>query len=168
MIWQVRCKQFLLLTSLCLLNACGQRFEAPGIGDQQDPALSGNGRLLVTVAERSGRRAVRLVERSTGNELPLKGLNWGMPHRSPSLSWNGRYLAFILQRGERSEIVVFDRALARLRPLPFPGERSPQALTISPDGKRLGVQLLHRGQQDVELFNLPSHEPDLPPGAPLR
>ena len=156
-----------LLPLLFLLTACGQRFDAPGIGDQQEPALSGNGRLLAMVAERSGRRVVRLVERNRGQELPLKGLQWGMPHRSPSLSWNGRYLALILQRGERGEIVVLDRALGLLRPLPLPGDRLPQALSMSPDGKRLAVQLLHRGQQDVELFQLPAHEADLAPGTPL-
>ena len=166
--WLIRFAWIPIVPILVAPSGCGQKFEAPGIGDQQDPALSGSGRLLATVAERSGRRSVRLVERSSGQELPLNGLHWGTPHRSPSLSWNGRYLALILHRGERSEIVVLDRALGRLRPLPLPGDRIPQAVALAPDGKRLAVQLLHRGQQDVELFKLPAHEPDLPPGAPLR
>ena len=155
------------LAWLLPLAGCSQRFEAPGLGDQQEPALSGDGRLLAMVAERGGRRSVRLVERLSGRELPLQGLQRGQPHRSPSLSWNGRYLAVIMQRDSRRDVVVLDRATGQWRPLPLPGDRVPERLSLSPDGRRLAIEVLRQGQLDVELFRIPSHEADLPPGAPL-
>ena len=150
-----------------LISGCTQRFEAPGIGDQEDPALSGNGRILASVAERGGRRFVRLVERSSGRELPLRGLRRHTPHRSPSLSWTGRYLAVIRQRGQRREVVLLDRLTGRLRPIPLPGDRVPERLSLAPDGQRLALQVLRQGQLDVELFRLPALEADRPAGAPL-
>jgi len=155
------------LAWLLPLAGCAQRFQAPGLGDQQEPALSGDGRLLAMVAERGGRRSVRLVERLSGRELPLQGLQRGQPHRSPSLSWNGRYLALILQRDSRRDVVVLDRALGQLRPLPLPADRLPERLSLSPDGRRLAIEVLRQGQLDVELFRIPAHEADLPPGTPL-
>ena len=156
-----------LLLVLVLLAGCSQRYTAPGLGDQEDPALSGNGRLLVSVVDRGGRRSLRLVERSTGRELPLPGLRQGQPHRSPSLSWTGRYLAFIRQRGTRPEAVLLDRLSGRLQPLALPNDRLPERLSLAPDGQQLAVQVLRRGQLDLELFRLPALEPDLPAGAPL-
>lgn len=150
-----------------MLAGCVERHEGFGIGDQEDPALSGNGRLLATVVERGGRRSVRLIERSTDRELPLQGLQRDTPHRSPSLSWSGRYLALIRQRAERREVVVLDRFNGRLRPVALPGDRLPERLSLSPDGQRLALQVLRQGQLDVELFRLPELEPDQPAGSPL-
>ena len=152
---------------VCLITGCAQRFEAPGIGGQEDPALSGNGRILASVVERGGRRFVRLVERSSGRELPLRGLRRHTPHRSPSLSWTGRYLALIRQRGQYREVVLLDRLNGRLRPIPLPGDRVPERLSLAPDGQRMALQVLRQGQLDVELFRLPGLEADLPAGAPL-
>ncbi|MEB3241859.1 MAG: hypothetical protein VKJ31_07450 [Synechococcus sp.] len=151
-----------------LVAGCAERHGGFGIGDQEDPALSGNGRLLATVVERGGRRSVRLIERSSARELPLRGLRRHTPHRSPSLSWSGRYLALIRQRGERREVVVLDRFNGRLRPLALPGDRLPERVSLSPDGQRLALQVLRQGQLDVELFRLSELEPDQPAGSPLR
>ena len=150
-----------------VISGCAQRFETPGIGDQEDPALSGNGRIIASVVERGGRRFVRLVERSSGRELPLRGLRRHTPHRSPSLSWTGRYLAVIRQRGQRREVVLLDRLTGRLRPIPLPGDRGPERLSLAPDGQRLALQVLRQGQLDVELFRLPALDADRPAGAPL-
>ena len=91
----------------------------------------------------------------------------GQPHRSPSLSWTGRYLAFIRQRGTRPEAVLLDRLSGRLQPLALPNDRLPERLSLAPDGQQLAVQVLRRGQLDLELFRLPALEPDLPAGAAL-
>ena len=135
-------RRALLLLVLVLLAGCSQRYSAPGLGDQEDPALSGNGRLLVSVVDRGGRRSLRLVERSTGRELPLPGLRQGQPHRSPSLSWTGRYLAFIRQRGTRPEAVLLDRLSGRLQPLALPNDRLPERLSLAPDGQQLAAPKL--------------------------
>jgi Tol biopolymer transport system component len=161
--------RFYVFSAVALtLVGCAQTSGGLGIGDQIDPALSGNGRLLATVAERGGRRAVRLLERNTGRELALPGLQQGQPHSSPSLSWNGRYLAMIQQRGGQKQVVLLDRAQSQWRPLALPPDRVPERLSISPDGQRLALQVLRQGQEDVELFRLPFLEPDLPAGTPLR
>ena len=46
-------------------------------------------------------------------------------------------------------------------------DRLPERLSLAPDGQQLAVQVLRRGQLDLELFRLPGLEPDLPAGAPL-
>ena len=81
---------------------------------QQDPAISGDGRLLAVISERRGRPSVQLRDLQDGRILPLSQLNRHQPHSSPSLSWNGRYLALITQRGQRRLAVVADRLTGRL------------------------------------------------------
>ena len=76
-------------------------------------------------------------------------------------------LAVIRQRGQRREVVLLDRLTGRLRPIPLPGDRVPERLSLAPDGQRLALQVLRQGQLDVELFRLPALEADRPAGAPL-
>ena len=158
-----------LLALAFLLGACQSPPAAPGeSADQDQPALSGDGRLLALIVDQSGRSSVRLIDRASGRALPLGPLDRGQPHRSPSLSWNGRYLALIRQRGERSEAVLLDRARGRLLPLPLPADRLPEKLSLAPDARRLAVQSLRDGRSSVDLLDLSGIEPDLPPGVPLR
>jgi len=153
---------------LCL-GACQSPPASTGASaDQDQPALSGDGRLLAMVVAQAGRPSVRLIDRSSGRALPLGPLTRGQPHRSPSLSWNGRYLALIRQRGERSEAVLLDRARGRLLPLPLPGDRLPEKLSLAPDARRLAVQSLRDGRSSIDLLELSGIEPDLPPGVPLQ
>ena len=136
-----------------------------GLQSRQEPALSGDGRLLASLVERNGRSSVLLQERLSGKVLPLRTLNGQQPHSSPTLSWNGRYLAVIVQRGERRLAVIEDRATGRGIPLPLPGGQEPERLSLDPDGRRLAVQLVGGGQWRVELFDLSGLlEPDLPAG----
>lgn len=145
-----------------LLNSCGggilQRRPAPptGLGGEsrQDPSLSGNGQLLASLVERSGRATLLLQERSSGRVLPLRQLQPLAPHRSPSLSWNGRYLALVGQRGARSLPVILDRLNGRIHPLPLPGDREVQRLSLAPDGRRLAVQVIQAGRLQVQVFDL--------------
>ncbi len=144
---------------------------ALGLGAQsrQDPALSGDGRLLASLVERGGRSTVLLQDRRSGAVLPLRHLRGRQPHSSPALSWNGRYLALLVQQGDRRLAVVQDRATGQLHPLPLPGGREPERLSLAPDGRRLALQLVEGGQTRVELYDLSALlEPDLPPGQPLR
>lgn len=158
-----------VLSLALLLGACQPPPAVPGeTADQDQPALSGDGRLLAMVVDQAGRPTVRLVERASGRSLPLGPLNRGQPHRSPSLSWNGRYLALIRQRGERSEVVLLDRALGRLLPLPLPADRLPEQLSLAPDARRLAVESLRDGRSSIDLLELSGLEPDLPAGVPLR
>ena len=147
----------MLLVSLAL-TACGARSErsagsSPG-RSQQEPALSGDGRLLAVITEKLGRPTVQLRDLASGQLLPLPQLNRHQPHSSPSLSWNGRFLALITQRGQRRFAVINDRLTGRLHHLPLPGHRVPIRLSLAPDGRQLALQVADRGQWRIELFDL--------------
>lgn len=153
------------------LSGCWGRSErsAGSLPDrsQEEPALSGDGRLLAVISDRRSRPSVQLRELSSGQILPLPQLARHQPHSSPSLSWNGRYLALITQRGRRRLAVVADRLSGRLHPLPLPGDRDPIRLSLSPDARQLALQVADRGQWRVELLDLsPMLEPDRPPATP--
>ena len=167
----------LLLTALVLFGptgcgswSWGRRSAGPiglGDGNRQDPALSGNGRLLASIVERGGRETVILQEQPSGRLLPLGPLQRQQPHRSPSLSWNGRYLAVLVQQGSRRLAVIEDRATGQLQRLPLPADSEPQRLSLAPDGRRLAIEVVRGGRSQVQMFDLAGLlEPDLPGGLP--
>ena len=169
-----------LLGLVLLLQSCSlpwgiRRQPSPlgglGLGSEsrQDPALSGDGRLLASLVLRSGRSTVLLQDRRSGQGLPLPLLRGQQPHSSPSLSWNGRYLALLVWRGGRRQVVINDRATNRLLPLPLRGDREARRLSLAPDGRHLAVELVEGGQSRVEVFNLGEWlEPDPVPGSLLQ
>ena len=169
-----------LLGLVLLLQSCSlpwgiRRQPSPlgglGLGSEsrQDPALSGDGRLLASLVLRSGRSTVLLQDRRSGQGLPLPLLRGQQPHSSPSLSWNGRYLALLVWRGGRRQVVINDRATNRLLPVPLRGDREARRLSLAPDGRHLAVELVEGGQSRVEVFNLGEWlEPDPVPGSLLQ
>jgi len=145
----------------------GRRSAGPaglmGQTNREDPAISGNGRVLTSLVERGGGSTVLLQEQPSGRELPLPQLRRLQPHRSPSLSWNGRYLALIVQQGSRHLAVIQDRATGQLHRLPLPGDQELERLSLAPDGRRLALEVVRQGRSRVELLDLaPLLEPDLP------
>ncbi len=156
--------------SSCGSWSWGRRSAGPsglGQGNRQDPALSGNGRLLASIVERAGRDTVILQEQPSGRLLPLGPLQRQQPHRSPSLSWNGRYLAVLVQQGARRLAVIEDRATGQLHRLPLPSDCDPQRLSLAPDGRRLAIEVVRGGRSLVQMFDLSSLlEADLPGGLP--
>jgi hypothetical protein len=159
-----------LLLAGCLPWARRSAGPPPGLqGNREDPALSGDGRLLASVVERGGRATLLLQEQPSGRLLPLPQLGRLQPHRSPSLSWNGRYVALLGQEGDRSQPLVLDRLTGQLRRLLTPPGLEPQRLSLSPDGQRLALQLLQQGRSQVQVFDLSGLlEPDRPPAQPQR
>jgi Tol biopolymer transport system component len=132
---------------------------------RREPALSGDGRLLASIVDNSGRSSVLLQEQPSGRVLRLRHLRGHLPHSSPSLSWNGRYLALLLQQGGRSVAAIEDRLSGRLHRLPAPSGARVERLSLSPDGQTLALQVLQGGQQRVQLFDLSGLlEPDRPSG----
>ena len=121
-----------MLSAGILLTACGplglrRQPAAPlGLGAEtrEQPALSGDGRLLASLVERGGRTTVLLQDRRSGQVLPLRHLRRQQPHSSPSLSWTGRYLAVLVQQGPHRQAVIEDRASGRLQPLFLPSGRT--------------------------------------------
>jgi hypothetical protein len=155
-------------TAGCGSGSWGRRSAGPvglGVGHRQDPALSGDGRLLASVVERGGRATVLLQEQPSGREIPLRHLGRFQPHRSPSLSWNGRYLALVVQQGNRKLAVIEDRATGQLLRLPLPGDPEVERLSLAPNGRRLALQVVRNGTARVQVLNLSNLlEPDLPAG----
>ena len=109
-----------------------------------------------------------LQRQPSGRVLPLRHLQRLQPHSSPSLSWNGRYLAVLVKRGSRRLAVIEDRATGRLHQLPLPGGQQPQRLSLSPDARRMALELVEGGRPQVRVFNLtPLLEADLPASLPV-
>jgi len=156
-----------------LLGGCG-----PGFGDRrsagsvgmgprnrEDPALSGDGRLLASLIERGGRPTVVLQEQDSGRLLPLRHLGRETPHHSPSLSWNGRYLAVLAGTGRQRRVLLEDRASGRLHRLLLPPDLEPERLSLAADGQRLAIEVGGAGRPRVRLLDLAGLlEPDRPPG----
>ncbi len=166
----------LLLLALCLQSCAvvgwGRRPAAPlGLGrvDREDPALSGDGRLLATIVIRAGQPTVLLQEQASGRVLPLRHLRGDPPHRSPSLSWTGRYLAVLAGQGRRRLALIEDRASGRLHRLMLPPDLEAERLSLAPDARRLAIEAVQAGRSRIRLFALsPLLEPDLPAGMPVR
>jgi hypothetical protein len=136
-----------------------------GDRNREDPALSGQGRILASVMPRGGRPTVVLQEQPSGRLLPMGPLNRWTPHRSPSLSRNGRYLALLVQQGQRSLPVVWDRASGQLHRLPLPPGQEAERLSLSPQGHTLAIEVWREGRSSLRLFDLSGLlEPDLPGG----
>lgn len=163
----------LLLSLAPALTACGswpglrRSAGTASLGDRnrEDPALSGQGRILASVMSRGGRPSVLLQEQPSGRLLPMGPLNRWTPHRSPSLSRNGRYLALLVQQGERSLPVIWDRASGRLHRLPLAAGQEAMRLSLSPEGRRLAVEVWREGRSSLRLFDLSGLlEADLPGG----
>jgi hypothetical protein len=121
------------------------------------------------VVNRGGRATLLLQEQPSGRVVPLRHLQRHQPHRSPSLSWNGRYVAVLVQEGPRRLAVIEDRATGRLHRLPLPGDQQPERLSLSPDARRLALELLRGGLPRVQVFALANLlEPDMPGGLSVQ
>jgi len=163
----------LLLVLTLPLSSCsswpGMRRSAgtasQGDRNREDPALSGQGRILASVISRGGRPSLVLQEQPSGRLLPMGPLNRWTPHRSPALSRNGRYVALLVQQGERSLPVIWDRASGRLHRLPLTPGQEAMRLSLSPEGLRLAVEFWQGGRSSLRLFDLSGLlEADLPGG----
>jgi Tol biopolymer transport system component len=135
---------------------------------EQQPALSGDGRLLAFSSNRAGSQSLYLYDLEARRGLELPGLNRrGAIAESPSLSYTGRYLVYLSQMGGRPALVLYDRATNRAEFLAqgYPGQiRDP---SISPEGRFVAFQGDRRGQWDIELIDRGAKtELDLAPGSP--
>jgi hypothetical protein len=170
--WAARLLALLPLLGGCALFEGARRGAAPlGLERQsrEDPALSGDGRLLASLIERGGQPMVVLQEQASGRVLPLRQLRRDPPHRSPSLSWNGRYLAVIAGEGRRRLVLIEDRASGHLHRLPLPPELEPERLSLAPDARRLVLEASVGGRLRLRVLDLtPLLEPDLPAGLAVR
>ncbi|MEM1368118.1 MAG: biopolymer transporter Tol [Cyanobacteria bacterium P01_H01_bin.15] len=131
-----------------------------------EPSLSGDGRWLAFVSERTGRSELRLYDLRNRRFVDLPQLaDDSAIAQSPSLSRTGRYLAYLANRDGRPQIILIDRITRESTILTknYRGWlRNPQ---LSPDGRYVWFETSRRGQWDIEMLDRgPDIEPDLPEG----
>ncbi len=134
--------------------------------NDEQPAISGDGRWVAMVSNRYGRREILLFDVQQQSFVDLPGLNReGAIADSPSLSRTGRYLVYISSIQGRPDIFLYDRA-TRQSKLLTQGYRSwLRNPKISPDGRYVVFETARRGQWDIEIIDLgPNIEIDQPDG----
>ena len=135
--------------------------------NDEQPALSGNGRFLAFVSNRNGSHSILLYDLKQQQVIPLPSLNQRETiAESPSLSYTGRYIAYIVSEQGRPTIALYDRATQQSQLLTqwYPGwVRSPN---ISPDGRYVVFESGSRGQWDIEVLDRGANiELDIPDGS---
>jgi Tol biopolymer transport system component len=157
------------LIVIVLLSACEQPLvpTSPDLESRfndEQPALSGDGRFLAFVSNREGTRSIWLYDLRDRRFIPLPGLNRrDAIAESPSLSSTGRYLAYLASDTARPEIELYDRATQRTQIITIGHRgwfRNPK---LSPDGRYIAFESGTRGQWDIEVFDRgPGIELDMP------
>lgn len=122
--------------------------------NDEQPALSGDGRFLAFVSNRDGTRSILLYDLRDKRYVMLPRLNRrDAIAESPSLSYTGRYIAYIASDSARPEIELYDRATQRTQILTIGYRgwfRNPK---ISPDGRYIVFETGSRGQWDIEVLD---------------
>jgi len=163
-----------VVTAAALLTACGNGAQVnvpltlnSRYADEQ-PSLSGNGRMLAFVSNRDGMRQILLFDLQQRRFVELPRLNRrDAIAEQPSLSQTGRYLVYLASDYARPEIELYDRATGQVQVLSqgYRGwVRSPR---ISPDGRFVAFESGARGQWDIEVIDRGTAiELDIPDGQP--
>lgn len=133
----------------------------------EQPAISGNGRYLAFVSNRSGNHQLFLYDLQQQTSIPVPRLNRpGAIAESPSLSYTARYIVCIISNNEIPELVLYDRITQNTQVLSRRYQGWIRHPNISPDGRYIVFESSIRGQWDIEVFDRGSRvELDLPDGA---
>lgn len=137
--------------------------------NEEQPAISGNGRWLAMVSNRRGTSEILLYDLQQRRFEGITGFYAGDTiAESPSLSLTGRYLVYLVTIDGRPAIAIYDRFTQR-SDLLFQGDRRwIQQPHISPDGRYVVFQSARRGQWDIEVLDRgPNIELDIPDGTPI-
>jgi len=122
--------------------------------NDEQPALSGDGRFVAFVSNREGTRSILLYDLRNKQYLNLPRLNRrDAIAESPSLSATGRYITYIASDSARPEIELYDRATQQVQILTMGYRgwfRNPK---ISPDGRYIVFETGTRGQWDIEVLD---------------
>ncbi|MDY6784704.1 MAG: biopolymer transporter Tol [Cyanobacteriota bacterium] len=137
--------------------------------NDEQPALSGNGRWLAFVSNRNGRSQILVYDLREKRFVELGGLLSGDAiATNPSLSLTGRYMTYITNNQGRADIALYDRAIGRSEILSRNYRSWIANAKISPDGRYIVFESARRGQWDVEVLDRgPDVELDLPEGSPV-
>jgi Tol biopolymer transport system component len=154
-----------------LVVACRQEELPPTLSaafdsrhNDEQPALSGDGRFLALVSNRDGNRGILLYDRKQQQMVNLPRLNrQNAIAESPSLSYTGRYIVYVTSDSVRPEIELYDRALQQPQVLTANYRGWFRSPSISPDGRYVAFETGVRGQWDIEVMDRgPNVESDVP------
>ncbi|MGB3695458.1 MAG: biopolymer transporter Tol [Spirulinaceae cyanobacterium] len=122
--------------------------------NDEQPALSGDGRLLAFVSNRKGHSQIALYDLKRKQLINLPGLNEDNTiTQNPSLSLTGRYIVYISSDGGRPTIYLYDRITEKAEVLSRNYRSWVRSPNISPDGRYVVFESARRGQWDVEILD---------------
>lgn len=172
---QLQFRWSLCLGLTCLLVSCSYN-ELP-IGSnslntrntEEQPALSGNGRFLAFVSNRSSTQQLLLYDLEQQKLIPTPRLNRrNAIAQSPSLSYSGRYIVYSTSDRGRPVVGLYDRAVGQSQILTQNYNGWVRNPSVSPDGRYVVFETTIRGQWDIEVIDRGANvELDIPNGAPV-
>ena len=136
---------------------------------EEQPALSGNGRFLAFVSNRSSTQQLLLYDLEQQKLIPTPRLNRrNAIAESPSLSYTGRYIVYSTSDRGRPVVGLYDRAVGQSQILTQNYNGSVRNPSVSPDGRYVVFETTIRGQWDIEVIDRGANvELDIPNGAPV-
>jgi len=121
---------------------------------RRDPSLAQG--WLATLSSRGGRERIELIDRRSGQPVPVPGLNRADAQPiSISLSGDGERLALVRQRDGDTELMLYRRSVGILQRLELNPRGVPRQVSLDGSGKLLAVQVSRDGRWDVDLIRLP-------------
>lgn len=137
--------------------------------NDEEPALSGDGRLLAFVSNRKGSSQIALYDLSKKRLLDLPGLNQeNTITQNPSLSLTGRYIVYIASDGGRPTIYLYDQITQKSEVITNNYRSWVRNPRISPDGRYIVFESARRGQWDIEILDRgPDVELDIADGTSI-
>ncbi|MGF1540080.1 MAG: TolB family protein [Pleurocapsa sp.] len=166
---------FLALGSLALLNGCTSvnlqptSFSLNSRYHEEQPAISGDGRILAFISNRNGSSQIYLYDLQRRGFLELPGLNpSGAIAQTPSLSRTGRYIVYISSIEGRPDIVLYDRVIKRSQIITERYRSWVRNPRISANGRYIVFETARRGQWDIEVLDRGTNiELDILNGSPV-
>ncbi|MBD2578861.1 PD40 domain-containing protein [Oscillatoria sp. FACHB-1406] len=138
--------------------------------NDEQPALSGDGRWLAFVSNRNGRSEILVYDRRQKRFVQLPGLLvQDAIAQSPSLSLTGRYMTYLINNQGRADLALYDRAIGRSQILSGNYRSWIANPKISPNGRYIVFESARKGQWDIEVLDRgPEIELDIPEGSPVN
>lgn len=138
--------------------------------NDEQPAISGNGRWLAFVSNRNGRSQILVYDLREQRFVELPGLMVkDAIAQCPSLSLTGRYITYLVNNQGRADIALYDRAIGRSEILSRNYRSWIANPKISANGRYIVFETARRGQWDIEVLDRgPEIEFDIPEGSPVN
>jgi len=168
-------ERFLGIGLLLLMTSCSINSRSSSTGilngryNNEQVTLSGDGKWLALVTDRSGTPQLLLYNLAQQRFVELPFLNTDQAvAESPSLSRTGRYLVYISSLEGRPDIILYDRLTQRQETLTQGYRAWIRSPKISPDGRYVVFETSRRGHWNIEVLDRgPYVEPDIPDGSPV-